>query len=389
MMSLQRRLLLMTFFESFATILLERGVYFYSEDRLDFDKSLNLWLALGFGLCYIVGALTSHRIADRLGERRLLLIAITAQGLLHLALVFAVSTPMLFVAMGLAAILNGWKWPVVESYITAGRTSALQLRSIGYFNVAWASAVPLSLFIVGPMVGSAYPEALFLLAALLNIGGFALAWHTPKQPAHFEPDHPDLPSPTRRARYRVLLIASRWSMLASCSLLFLLAPMLPQIFTNLGVGVVIAPALSALIDIVRLGTFVLLQRWHGWYGRPWPMALSLLMLPISCALALFSNHVALVLIGEIMFGFCSGLTYYAALYYVIATKNASVDAGGTHEGLIGAGFAFGPAAGLIGIALSDVMGSYVLGMTVGIAPLILLTMLGGLLQLRKLPPARK
>ena len=34
-MSLQKRLLLLTFLESFATILLERGIYFYSENRLD------------------------------------------------------------------------------------------------------------------------------------------------------------------------------------------------------------------------------------------------------------------------------------------------------------------------------------------------------------------
>ena len=41
-----RRLLLVTFIENFATILLERGIYFYTHERMAFTKEQNLWLAL-------------------------------------------------------------------------------------------------------------------------------------------------------------------------------------------------------------------------------------------------------------------------------------------------------------------------------------------------------
>lgn len=386
-MSLQKRLLVLTFFESFATILLERGVYFYAESQLEFSKSNNLWLALLFGVCYIAGALGSHRVAQKITERRLLIFAIVAQGVVHLALGFVVNVPVLFVAMAVAAFCNGLKWPVVESYVTAGRHSKNQLESIGHFNVSWAVAVPLSLLIVGPLIESSNPAILFFLAVVCNVIGFALALTTPSRPKHLEDDHPDRPSPQRMERYRVLLKSSQWSMLACYSLMFLLAPILPEILARLNVALIIAPAASALIDLVRLGTFVLLQKWHGWYGRSWPMWLNAFGLPLSCLMTLFGGHVAIVLAGEIIFGFCCGLTYYTALYYVIATKNASVDAGGAHEGLIGAGFFFGPAAGLIGVGLSGVVGSYVVGMLIGIAPLIVLAMTGGLLPLRKLKPA--
>jgi len=53
-------------------------------------------------------------------------------------------------------------------------------------------------------------------------------------------------------------------------------------------------------------------------------------------------------------------------------KNASVDAGGAHEGLIGLGFAIGPAAGLVGTALAPALGGPLPGLLAGVGPLILL-----------------
>ena len=51
-------------------------------------------------------------------------------------------------------------------------------------------------------------------------------------------------------------------------------------------------------------------------------------------------------------------------------KNASVEAGGGHEGLIGTGFALGPLAGLIGVAIQPHIGSEVGGTLRGAAPIL-------------------
>ena len=51
------RLLLIAFLASFTAILVERGIYFYTDHRLGFTPSQNLWLALGVGVTYIIGAL--------------------------------------------------------------------------------------------------------------------------------------------------------------------------------------------------------------------------------------------------------------------------------------------------------------------------------------------
>ena len=71
--------------------------------------------------------------------------------------------------------------------------------------------------------------------------------------------------------------------------------------------------------------------------------------------------------GELLFGTAAGFLYTAALYYAQVVQNASVDAGGAHEALIGVGYALGPGAGLVGTALAHGAGpgsaAYVRGMS--------------------------
>jgi hypothetical protein len=65
---------------------------------------------------------------------------------------------------------------------------------------------------------------------------------------------------------------------------------------------------------------------------------------------------AWVLAGLVCLGVGLGVVYYAALYYAMAVGHAQVDAGGTHEALIGAGYTVGPAAGLAGSAIAGAVG---------------------------------
>ena len=67
----------------------------------------------------------------------------------------------------------------------------------------------------------------------------------------------------------------------------------------------------------------------------------------------YSQWVAYVIAGLIIFGGGMGVTYYAGLYYAMAVGRARFDAGGTHEALIGTGYAVGPLVGLIAISFSS------------------------------------
>ena len=138
---MHRLILLLTFTESFATILLERGLYFYTYDRLAFSTSANLTLALIFGLMYAAGAWSAHRLCQHISERTLF--ALLTAGLLiaHLAIGFWPTATGCMVGFPLVGLLSGAKWPIIETYVTAGCTPRKAIAAIGRFNVSWALAV--------------------------------------------------------------------------------------------------------------------------------------------------------------------------------------------------------------------------------------------------------
>lgn len=373
-------LLLLTFIESFATICVERGIYFFSHERLGFRDTDNLWLALAFGAAYVCGALSSHRLCRRFGERRLLLMTICGQLLLHVSLA-ALSVPWAVYAFSmLLGFLNGAKWPVVESYISAGKAPSHQARAIGRFNVSWALSVPLALVTVGPLVEH-WPAGLFLVPACVNLVALGLVWPLVRRPLHLLATSEHRPSQQQIARLEALLTSNRWLMLASYSTLFLLAPLLPRVLSDLKVSAALSPGLSGLMDVMRLMAFIILGVWTGWHGKLWPVMASMLIMPISLFMTLFGGHLGIVLAGEVAFGLSAGLVYYASLYYAMVVVNASVEGGGAHEGLIGLGFALGPAAGLASVWLQPVLHSELLGAAVGIGPLLAACTVGACLPL--------
>jgi MFS family permease len=346
-------LLLIAFLESFATTAMERGIYFFTRDQMSFRESTNLWLAFAFGVMYVVGALSSHGLTKRLRERPVLMATICLQFIMHLILSVPTGWTLFacFIALG---FLNGVKWPVIESFVSAGKSPSEQAGSVGRFNVSWALAVPLALAAVGPLKAWWQPS-LFLVPATINLTCLLLCLRLRVSPQHMAADDAQRPGAERLARLDALLVADRWLMLLTYTLLFLLAPLLPNILAPL-VAQEIKPALSGLIDVFRLGAFFLLGGWIGWHGRVWPIVVCLVATPVGVFLILFGSNLPAVIAGEIVFGLSAGVVYYGALYYAMVVKNASVEGGGAHEGLIGSGFALGPALGLIAIALQPVLG---------------------------------
>lgn len=389
-MSRLQRLLLITVIESFSTILIERGIYFYTHHRpeLAFTDTQNLWLALGFGVSYAVGALASHRLSVRATEKGLLVVALVAQLLTQLALCVWVGPYTLAVGNSAIGFLSGLKWPLVESYVASGQTPRDQAKVIGWFNLSWAVPTALAVAAAGPLIAWR-AEGLFAAAALMNAISLMLVRPLERRAVHLPLDHPERPRPAEMARYRGLLAASRWSMLSKYSLMWILAALLPGVFAGLAVeSVVAATALASLLEAFRCVAFLTLHLWRGWHHRVGPLVWVIVGLPAGFFMALFGPNLAVVLAGELLFGLAAGMTYYAALYYAMVVKNASVDAGGAHEGLIGTGFAIGPVAGLVGNGLAPMVGGPVLGRIAGIGPVVLVCAVGAVVSLVKVARAK-
>ncbi|HTA88620.1 MAG TPA: MFS transporter [Polyangiaceae bacterium] len=381
-MTLKTRILLNAFTASFAAVLLQRGLYFFTHDLLGFNQAQNLWFALLFGVAYVGGASASHSVATRLGERRALLTVLLLLALVHVGLASFPSALVLTVAFALMALLQGAMWPIFESYMSAGETPQSLGRALSRYNIAWALSVPPALALAGPLIASGSPRWLFVVAAAL----YALIWLScrtfPARPAHLDAGHAARPDAAVLVRFRALLIAARFAMLESYMLLFLLAPLMPEIMKSVGFGTAAAARASSLLDVARLGCFIGLFAYSGWHGKKSPIALAIASLPLGFALVLFGQSVAVVVAGELLFGAAAGFLYTAALYYAQVVQNASVDAGGAHEALIGIGYALGPGAGLVGTALAGGAGpgsaAYVRGMSVATLPLIVVCSAGAL-----------
>jgi len=376
-------LLVLAFIESASTILIERGSYFFCHDYLSFSSAENLALALALGLAYAFGALTSHAASSRFGERRILAISVAGQVAVNACMGLAPTPTVLFVGMALVGLLNGQKWPVIESYVTAGHTPLRTARILGYFNISWALAVPATLVLAGPLI-EWRPWGLFALAGTLSTITLSLVILLPRRPVHLPHDHPERPKPERARRMAGLMNSARFLMLASYSSMWILAALMPGIFANLGCSTSQATAYSSTLDITRLMAFAVLGVWPGWHGRAYPLIFAMPMLAAGFSLVIFGTSLPIVLAGELVFGAAVGIIYFAALYYAIVIKNASVAAGAGHEGLIGSGFALGPLAGLIGVAMEPHVASRVGGILLGVAPIFCVCFLLAARSLRRL-----
>jgi Na+/melibiose symporter-like transporter len=381
------RLLVFAAIQSFATVLVQRGVYFYTREALGFGETRNLLLALGMGAVYVLGAMPSHRMAKRFGERQALLGVIIGQ----IAMLVSVwQGPKGWLLAGgslLFSGLNGMMWPIVESFISAGRTPLEASRAIGRFNIAWSLPLPLAVWLSGPIIQH-LASGLFLFAA----GGMALAvtfvLSLRAVPEHLATDHPDRPSPERLHWLGALLISSRSSMVAGYAMLFVLSPLLPVLLSQLGYTIVAQTALAGFLDAGRASTFVLMQLTHAWHGRRDILALTAILLPVGFLVALSAGRGGLIVLGLVVFGASHGVAYYASLYYAMVIGNGAVKSGGAHESLIGTGFVLGPAAALMGSTLGNLWHQAALGILAGVSPIVLVGAAGGLWPLLREGRAR-
>lgn len=379
--------ILLTFLASFASILVERGIFFLARETLGFSDARNLWLALLFGGTYVAGAAGSHSLARRLGERRTLALSLVG----HVAVLGAMAlrcTPFtVFAGLGLMGALSGIKWPIVETYVTAGSTPREAFGAVGRFNMAWGFAVPTAMALEGWLI-HVYPPATFLVAGGLCVLALAICRTFPPRPTYLDADHPERPDARGLARQTALLALSRWLMLMGYICLWIMMPLAPGIFARLGVRTTLATALAGTLDWTRLAAFAVLYLGMWWQGRRCPLVASMLALPVGFAMFLLGSDLVTALGGLVIVGVAVGVTYYAALYYAMVVKNASVAAGGGHETFIGLGFVLGPIAGLLAETITGATSSKALGMALGIGPFILFCCAAGLVALVRRWPGR-
>jgi hypothetical protein len=342
-----------TLLASLGTGLFWHGLGFIAETVHGFSPERNLLLFGAMGAAYVGGAFSAHRLtsalASRLSTRGVLVLSLLAQVAACLPVAISDGQWTLWVAAMVVTVASSLTWPLVEAYLSAGRHGADMRRAIAAFNFTWMPAVAAPMFVVGPWMDELGADTILLMApAGLIAAGFALRF--PARPGRHDPD---LAAVATGPGYRSLLRSARILLPLSYLLTSAMSPLLPFRFAALEVTVAVATPAAATWMIARIAVLGVMWRFPAWHGRWDVLLFGGLATTAGFVGVMLLPSLPLVLVAFAIFGAGLGVVYYAALYYGMAVGNAGVDAGGTHEGLIGVGYCLGPMIALIGVAGQD------------------------------------
>ncbi len=347
--------LALTLLASIGTGVIWNGVPFIAEHDYDYTQRETLALYFVIGVTYISGALTAGRllrVVERwLTPRAVLGIILIVQSAVCLGPWFIDRSWMLWIVVGMTSLLASFLWPIIESYLTAGRHGREMRSAIGWWNVVWTSAVAASLWFMAPFMRTDARLAIVALGGLNAVALLTLIWFNRAPGVHDEEQWEASITP----KYSLLLQSARVLLPLSYALNAAIGPLLPYLLSRLEVAVIWKTPVAATWMIVRVVAMVVMWRIKFWHGRWGTLLLGGAAMTCGFATIVLAPTLAVIFIGFGVFGAGIGIIYYAALYYAMSIGKGQVDASGKHESLIGMGYAIGPAAGLIGMQLPQLL----------------------------------
>jgi len=361
-----------SFLSSFGTGIVTYGITLIAKQAYSFTQFDNYLMAVVIGITYIVGSLGAGPLLralrvrfPNLSDRAVLVWLMALMAILCLiplgAKVASIDSSWpLWLLVTLYSPLTGILWPVVESFVSGGRSGPTLLRSLGIWNIVWSSAVVLASWGMGPALERHAVSALAVLGAM-HIGSCIVLVPFPRfAPRHEAEAHRANLSPV----YRDLLSTFRIILPVSYVISSALGPFLPSAMDALRIPIAWQPIVLSAWQLPRMLGFIVHQATTSWRGT-WAH-------PISGGMVLLVGFVAAILAprlggtpegnttgtwlligGLTVFGAGMSCIYSGAIYYAMSVGNAEVDAGGMHEALIGVGYTFGPVIGLVPTMLLD------------------------------------
>src|SRR5579863_8415865 len=143
------KVLSVTFLGSVAGGTFWAGLFFVTAERYRFSALANLGLAVTMGAAYAIAARFAGRLAVGRAPRRVLSLSLAVcTAAMLLPMVFSESVSALWIGALVGVAASAATWPVVESYLTAGRHGAEMRSAIGKFNVTWTPATALPLIVL-------------------------------------------------------------------------------------------------------------------------------------------------------------------------------------------------------------------------------------------------
>jgi hypothetical protein len=374
-----------SFLNSIGTGVVTNGIVFFTKQSYHFSDTQNYLLAVVLGVTYIAGALLAQpgvewtRAKWGWSSRGILAGMMVVMGLLCAlpwvaqwaqglsapasAAVLAEnrggaesevggtavrSAAPIWIMIVLYSPLTGVLWPMVESYVSGGRSGSELRATVSRWNVVWSSALVFAYVGISPFVKD-YAVVAVLLLGVVHLASALVLMAFEAEPAEHREEEHDPHPPV----FSKLLVTFRLLLPMSYVVSSALGPYLPSAEGRLSVPEHLQTILAASWLAPRAVMFEVLARWHGWHGRWFPAIVGPVLLLAGFGVAILSGSgaagrygVATLAAGLGLFGIGMAVIYSGALYYALEVGKAEVQAGGKHEALIGAGYTAGPLIGL-------------------------------------------
>jgi hypothetical protein len=360
------------------SVVTSNALYFLTKQGFQFTQAMNFLLGALLGVAYIAGALGAKRAIAALrrahpgfSSRAILALLMVLLGSACLmpqvgAWLSPSGKPPPATVWGLVLFYSlgtGMLWPMVESYVSGGRSAGDLRSTMGRWNVVWSGAGLFITIIVTPLASQAAAMSIFCIGLAHFAALFPLLRFRPEPAAHLDGEHEPHPPV-----YADLLVTFRMLLPLAYLMMSAVGPYLPSLAEHLGLlrtwtlaeaTMSIAVILPVSWIAARVATFWALSRWQGWHGRWYFAVVSGILLLAGFAAIVLAGAVRpavglpVALAGLAGFGLAVGSIYTAAIYYALEVGRSDVDAGGMHEALIGVGYTLGPGVGLAWTVAAD------------------------------------
>lgn len=337
-------------------------LFFLLRDRFGFDNRANLSVAALHGGIYIIAAWQGGRFAERHGNVASLTIGFggLALSMGTGALVSSAAGLMVLVAAYSVALL--FIWPALEAMAIADEPPERVPHVVGLYNLTWSGSAALAYFTGGPLydwLGAwmvfVIPAAIsaFELVALLILTRGANVTPVPRVVAvSIEPPvaaaiGDRTPRPRGPTFLRLAWLANPLAYMA----IYTLLAVMPGLAAALGLSPTEVGLFCSIWFFARLVSFAVLWRWTAWHYRFRFLAGAYILLMASFLAMLLAGNLAVLVIGQVVFGAAAGVAYYSSLFYSMDLSDTKAEHGGLHEAGVGLGIFAGPAVGALSLHL--------------------------------------
>jgi len=294
---------------------------------------------------YAVGCILLGPFADRIGPKRLVMLATAGITLTTAAMTQAESVKALLTLVGINAVLTSMFWPPVMGWVSTGHEQAGLNRRLGTFNLCWSSGLIVGNFLGGLLFG-VRPWLPFAVGSTVMLTAFvsvASARKQRPQPVFGADSSQDLqgaePLPLFRLMARIALF-SGWIALGAMRY-----PFASFLKDDLAAGADVHGAIGAGISFALMTGFFLLGRTHRWhynYGLFW---LSQMLIVLMVAL-IFTCRTPWQAAGvSVAAALAMSVVYASNLYYGVSGGKRRAGSMAIHEILLATGFVTGSLGG--------------------------------------------